>query len=294
MPAIDPDLRLCWLFGPGADAVAHESMLASDADVLIVDLEDFTPEASRAQARGLLTALLARAKVAGKLAAVRINDLGADGPHDLAAAMQAGADIIAYPKAEQASQVFALDQAISHWEHATGAPMGSVEILPVCETARGVLDVRDLVRASVRVRAALLGAEDLATDLCAERHPDGLELEQARRHFLLLCRAAGIEPVDAPYTYGDGEGARQEAVRSRRLGYRSKSAVRADHASLIRNVLSPDIDEVAHAKVVVQTFEAARSRGEERALVGDHWVEVPTYRQARRLLDRARRLSGLS
>jgi len=294
MPVIDPDLRRCWLFGPGADPASHEAMLASGADVLIIDLEDFTPPDRRAEARGLLPALLARVKIAGKLAAVRINDLSTDGTHDLAAAMQAGADVIAYPKAEQASQMFALDQAISHWEQVIGRPMGSVEILPVCETACGVLDVRELARASARLRAALLGAEDLATDLCAQRQPDGLELEQARRHFLLLCRAAGIEPVDAPYTFGDGEGARLETLGSRRLGYRSKSAVRPAHAALIRDVLSPATDEVAHAQAVVQAFEAARSRGEERAQVGDHWIEVPTYRHARRLLDRVRRLAGLS
>ncbi|HMN91617.1 MAG TPA: CoA ester lyase [Hydrogenophaga sp.] len=292
MPAIDPDLRRCWLFGPGADAGAHEAMLASGADVLIFDLEDFTPEHLRAQARELMPALLARTKSAGKLAAVRINDLGSDGPQDLAAAMQAGADIIAYPKAEQASQMAALDQAIGHREQATGRPMGSVEILPVCETARGVLDVRELARASARVRAALLGAEDLATDLCAERQPDGLELEQARRQFLLLCRAAGIEPVDAPYTFGDGEGVRQETTRSRRLGYRSKSAVRPEHGSVIRDVLSPAQDQIARAKAVVLAFEAARARGEDRARVADHWVEVPTYRHALRLLDRARRLAN--
>ncbi len=291
MPAIDPDLRRCWLFGPGADAGAHEAMLASGADVLIVDLEDFTPENLRAQARELLPALLAHTKSAGKLAAVRINDLGSDGPQDLAAAMQASADIVAYPKAEQASQMAALDQAIGHWEHATGRPTGSVEILPVCETARGVLDVRELVRASTRVKAALMGAEDLATDLCAERRPDSLELEQARRQFLLLCRAAGIEPVDAPYTFGDGEGARQETIESRRLGYRSKSAVRPEHASVICEVLSPGLEQIAHAKAVVLAFEAARALGEDRARVGNHWVEVPTYRQAQRLLDRARRLA---
>ena len=39
----DPDLRRTWLFGPGADARMHEAMLASGADALILDLEDFTP-----------------------------------------------------------------------------------------------------------------------------------------------------------------------------------------------------------------------------------------------------------
>jgi citrate lyase subunit beta/citryl-CoA lyase len=56
----DPDLRRTWLFGPGADAQAHEAMEASGADALIVDLEDFTPPPRRDEARRALGALLAR------------------------------------------------------------------------------------------------------------------------------------------------------------------------------------------------------------------------------------------
>ena len=48
----DPDLRRTWLFGPGADAAVHDAMLASGADALIVDLEDFTPAPRRAAAPG--------------------------------------------------------------------------------------------------------------------------------------------------------------------------------------------------------------------------------------------------
>jgi citrate lyase subunit beta/citryl-CoA lyase len=40
----------------------------------------------------------------------------------------------------------------------------------------------------------------------------------------------------------------------------------------------------------VDGFDAARARGEDRALVDGLWVEVPAYRNARRLIERARRL----
>jgi citrate lyase subunit beta/citryl-CoA lyase len=39
MPTVEPDLRRTWLFGPGADARAHDAMQRSGADALIVDLE---------------------------------------------------------------------------------------------------------------------------------------------------------------------------------------------------------------------------------------------------------------
>ena len=85
------DLRRTWLFGPGADAQAHEAMQRSGADVLIVDPEDFTPAARRDEARHALASLLQRWRDAGRVTAVRINALDADGPIDLAAAMPARA-----------------------------------------------------------------------------------------------------------------------------------------------------------------------------------------------------------
>ena len=293
MPLPDPDLRRTWLFGPGADPKAHDAMIGSGADALIVDLEDSTPLPRRDEARRALAGLMQRFREARRIGAVRINALDGDGPFDLAAAMPARPDVIAYPMAASAGQMHALHAALTHWEATLGLPTGSTEILPVCETALGVVDLRAIVGASPRIRCALLGTEDLAADLCAERHPDAVELDHARRRFLLECRAAGIEPIDAPYTFGDTDGAVAEARYARRLGYRCKSLVLPEHAKPLNEVLSPSADELKRAGAIVDAFEAARERGEDRALVDGLWVEVPTYRNARRLIERARRLDSL-
>ena len=292
MPPVDSDLRRTWLFGPGADADAHEAMLRSGADALIVDLEDFTPPAKRDAARAALAGLLQRWRDAGRIAAVRINALDAEGPIDLAAAMRARPDVVAYPMAVSAAQMHALHAAITHWEGVLGLAPGATEILPVCETALGVVEVRAIAGGSPRIRAALLGAEDLAADLCAERQPDAVELDHARRRFILECRAAAIEPIDAPYTFSDVEGAVRETRYARRLGYRCKALVRPEHAGPINAALTPSDDELRRAAKMVESFEAARARGEDRALVDGLWVEVPTYRNARRLVERAQRLKA--
>ena len=291
MPALDPDLRRTWLFGPGADTAAHDAMFASGADALIVDLEDFTPPPRRAEARDLLTRYVQGCHESGRLAAVRINALEGDGTTDLAAAMAARPDVIAYPMSERAEQMQALHAAITGWESQLDIGFGSTEILPVCETALGVVDVRAIAAASARIRCALLGSEDLANDLCAERGRDAVELDHARRRFVLECRAARIEPIDAPYTYVDSEGAVSEARFARRLGYRSKSLVRPEHASALNAAFTPHGDELRRAQAIVKAFDAARARGEDRALVEGLWVEVPAYFNARRTLERARRLA---
>jgi len=290
VPTLDPDIRRTWLFGPGTDSAAHEAMLGSGADALIVDLEDFTPPHQRGEARGMLAPFAQACRDRGRLAAVRINALEADGTLDLAAAMKARPDVIAYPMADRPAQMHALHAAISHWEWSLGLASNSTEILPVCETALGVADVRAIAAGSSRIRCALLGAEDLANDLCAERGADAVELDHARRRFVLECRAARIEPIDAPYTFSDADGAEREARFARRLGYRSKSLVRPEHARILNAALTPDTSELIGAQAIVDSFDAAMARGEARALVDGLWVEVPTYRNARRLIERARRL----
>lgn len=287
---LDPDLRRTWLFGPGADTVVHVRMAACGADVLILDLEDFTLPALRPAVRASLPGVLQGWREAGAMTCVRINALDADGPTDLAAVMPARPDIVAYPMAASAAQMQHLDILIGDHERALGLPPGSTEILPVCETALGVADLRLIAAGSPRIRAALLGTEDLANDLCAERSPDAVELDHARRRFVLDARAAGIEPIDAPYTYGDVDGAVREAAFARRLGYRSKSLVHPEHAAALNDAMSPSPEAVARAQAQVQAFEAARARGEERALFEGLWLEVPTWRNAVRLLERARRL----
>jgi citrate lyase subunit beta / citryl-CoA lyase len=279
-----PELRRAWLFGAGADPAMHEAMAASGADVLIHDLEDYTPPERRAEARALAPALYQRWRDKGVLVCVRINPLESVGYIDLKSVMHARPDIVAYPKAANAFQIRALDVAITTHEAALGIERGAIEILPVCETALGVVNVREMAGASARVRCALLGSEDLAADLGADRTREAVELDYARGRFILECRAAAIEPVDAPYTFADFTGAAHEARQARRLGYRTKGVVRPEHVLPVRDALMPTLQEVAHARRVVSAFEAARKRGEDRVLVDGLWIDVPTYTNARRLV----------
>src|ERR671931_2209083 len=79
-----PLARRSWLFVPGADAAAHRAAARSGADVIVLELEDFTPPARRAKARSLSAAAFALWRQHGAIAAVRINPLEADGLEDLA------------------------------------------------------------------------------------------------------------------------------------------------------------------------------------------------------------------
>jgi citrate lyase subunit beta/citryl-CoA lyase len=289
-----PDLRRSLLFVAGADGAAHTQALQSQPDVLVQDLEDFTPQQSKQAAREMSADLFARARARGIIPAVRVNLLSGLGMIDLAAVVPARPELILLPKAESSRQIVALAQEIERIEAAQGLSVGKIEIVPTAETALGVVNLKEIVQASPRVKSCVLGAEDLAADLVAVRTSQADELAYARSRFLLECRALGIEPIDPPYTYSDIEGCERESHRSRQLGYRSKSAVTAAHINIIHRVFTPSPEEIDHAGRLVAAFEGARAKGQDRALVDGLWIEPPAYLNAQRLLERARRLDAIN
>jgi citrate lyase subunit beta / citryl-CoA lyase len=193
-------IRLCrsWLFLEGANEAVLQCAASSGADVLIQELEDFTPPALRPAARALAGELYAQWRQAGAVVAVRVNPLEQDGMDDLAAVMRARPDIVALPKVAEPSHVARLDQAVGRFERDYGIAEGSTALLPNIEFARGLVQTAIIAKTSARISACLLASEDLAADLGAERGSDGLELAYCRQRFLVECVAAGVVAVDCP------------------------------------------------------------------------------------------------
>jgi citrate lyase subunit beta/citryl-CoA lyase len=288
--------RLCraWLFVEGANETLLANAAASGADVLIHELEDFTPPALRAKARALAPELYPVWREAGVLVAVRVNPLDGDGMDDLAAVMRGRPDIVALPKVAEPVHVVKLAEAVSRFERDYGIAEGSTALLPNIEFARGLVQTGAIATASPRVAACLVAAEDLAADLGAEREPDSIELAYARQRFLVECVAAGVVAVDCPYTWSDAAGVERDTRWARRLGYTAKSGVDLAHAAIINRVLTPSVAELDRASRIVTTFEAARGRGEARVEVDGSLIEVPTYLTAKRLLARGEALHQFS
>jgi len=289
-PRRAPALRRSWLFLPGADQAALESAPKSGADVLIQELEDFTPPERRAEARALAPALYDRWRAAGALAAVRINPLEGDGNADLAAVMRGRPDIVMMPKVAEPRQVAALGEAVLRQEYVFGIPAGTTELVPNVETARGLINAFAIATASPRVTGVAGSTEDMAADLGAPRTREGRELLYARERLHVDCTAAGVLSIDCPYTFADLAGAEADARLARSLGYVAKSAVRAAHAAAVNRAMTPAPEEVRQARAVIAAFEAARAKGEDRVELDGRLVEMPFYLGAQRLLRRAEAL----
>ncbi len=280
--------RFCrsWLFLEGANEAALSGAPESGADVLIQELEDFTPPELRAKARALAADLYPAWRAAGRVVAVRVNPLDQDGMDDLAAVMRGAPDIVALPKVAEPHHVTRLDEAVTRLERAYRIPEGSTALLPNIEFARGLVQTAAIASASRRTVACLMASEDMAADLGAERGQDGIELAYCRQRFLVECVAAGVVAVDCPYTLSDLDGLSRDTRWARRLGYVAKSLVAPDHARIVNGILSPDESEVRRARRLVAAFETARSAGQGRVELEGALVELPAYHTAKRLLAR--------
>jgi citrate lyase subunit beta/citryl-CoA lyase len=263
-----------WLFVPGADAAAHAAAARSGADVIILELEDFTPPALRPRARALAARAFEAWRRAGATAAVRVNPLEGDGRTDLESVLPGKPDVVLMPKVASARQVEALEQA-------TG---GAFDLVPNVETAAGLVNLQSILKSSRKILAALLASEDLVADLGTNRSRGGEELAYARQRFLLECRAGGVEAIDCPYTFSDVKGALADAKWAKRMGYRMKSVVDSSHVRAINRVLTVQASEVCRARKIISAFEQSRQQGKERARVAGKLVEAPIYAAAKRLL----------
>lgn len=284
--SLDYELLRSWLFVPAADQAALHQAARSGADVAIAEFEDFTPPDARPRARAMLQDALEAWRSAGIVPAVRINPLRTeDGPADLDAALDAGAQVIAFPKTQGPDDVRAVAARVA--AHSNGA---AVDLLPNIESAAALVQTVAIAQATDRVKACLVASEDMAADLQAVRSPEGAELRYVRERFLVDCRAAGVVPVDCPYTWTDDNGLVRECSYARQLGYTAKSAVQADQARLINEAMTPSAREIDHARKIVAAFDDARARGLDRALLDGHAIEAPTRSNAARLLERADKL----
>jgi citrate lyase subunit beta/citryl-CoA lyase len=267
--------RRTWLFVPGADESAHAAAARSGADVIVLELEDFTPPELRPKARSLAAKAFALWRKAGAIPAVRVNPLELDGTEDLKGVLPGRPDIVMMSKVDSPDKVRSLDRETA----------GRFELVPNVETAAGLMRSFEIAKASPRVTAMLVASEDMVADLGTARSRTGEELAYVRARFLVECRAAGVEAIDCPYTFSDVKGAVADARYAKRLGYRMKSLVDPSHAKAINAVLSPSDKELARARKIVAAFEKARSQGKERAKVDGALIEVPIYAAAKRLLE---------
>lgn len=278
------------LFVPGHRDRMLEKAPGSGADGLLYDLEDSVPAGDRATARTMLGEALSAARTLPRY--VRINGIADAGKDetaaDLDAIILAGVDGIVLPKAQSADDVVWTAGQIDTLEQARGLDAGSVEIVPMIESALGVQFAHEILTASPRVASVIVGSAqdgDLQTDLGAGWSPEGTELLYSRSRILVAARAAGIDhPMDGVFLgLNDEDGLIRDSENARRLGYRGKTVIHPRQIEPVHRVFTPDQKELAYYRDMIAAFEDA---GGNAFNFKGKMIDRAMIRKARGLLDR--------
>jgi citrate lyase subunit beta / citryl-CoA lyase len=261
------------------------------ADAIVLDLEDSVPPAEKANARKLIPEALRQVARGGGEVAVRVNNEPALLFDDIDAAIQPGLDSIALPKAESADQIYQVVGQIAALESHRGIPIGHVKLSLAIETPRGLLAARAIAETSDRIATMSVGVEDYCLELGVEPSDDGMELLYPVSKLVTICKAAGITPTGLLGSIADFrdiaafEGA---ALRARRLGCLGAGCIHPDQVTVLNRVFSPDPAKVEYAERVVTAFEDGVRRGTASVNVDGKMVDVPVYKRALVIRERAR------
>ena len=182
-----------FLFAPGNHPRRVEKAFSLDADAVILDLEDACPIAEKVATRSVAVAACQRQRKC--LGYVRINATSTEYAYgDIVAVVQKGVDGIILPKLETVDEIRAVDWVIRNLEQARGLPVGAIDIIPIIETGKGMINIRSITAADTRVKRIAFGAGDFTLDMNMEWSRVETELLTYRSECVLASRAADIEP----------------------------------------------------------------------------------------------------
>lgn len=311
----DKELRpeRCLLSLPATTERFFPKAAQSEADTVMIDLEDAVAPDLKEGARKRVVEVLHELDWGLKTVCVRINGLDTPWAYRDLIAVAEGCprlDTIMVPKVERAEDVYAVATLLNGIELAIGRtnPVG-IEIL--IETALGMVNVEAIARSSERLESISFGPGDYSAsmgnrseviggpdpDYTVLTYPDG-EGRRERHwndvwHFALsriatACRAYNLRALDGPYPdFHDPDGFLASARRAVSLGYVGKWAIHPSQVPLANEVFGPTEEAVGHARRLLDALERGAADGKGAVTLDGKMIDLAHARQARRIIAQA-------
>lgn len=260
------------LFVPGADLERIPKALATEASIVIVDLEDAVEADAKFSVRKGLEAW-AEANPNRRFF-LRIND--GKSPwflDDLAFAGRIAKNVLGVmlPKAERVKDVVAVERL-------------GVPVIPLIETAAGVTNLREICAVDAVTRLSF-GELDLAFDLGVTRGTEGAKqlLNHVRAQICLHSHAAGLNaPLDTVYPdFKDIAGFEEQLKFAKSMGFGGSLCIHPSQVDSINRTFVPSAEELAWAERVV---DAAKKFGTSVFQLNGEMIDKPVILYAEALL----------
>jgi citrate lyase subunit beta/citryl-CoA lyase len=262
-------------------------------DGIILDLEDAVAPDKKDEARYLVRNALCGIDFYGAERMVRINQ-GDRGIKDLEYLIPYNVNLILLPKCENPEQLLAVNEKIDSIRktHKIDNP---VWIMPIIESALGVINAYQIASCADNVVSLAIGLEDYTADLGTRRTIEGTESFFARSMVVNAARAAGIQPIDSVFSdVGDMEGLRQNVLRSKSLGFDGMGCIHPRQIVVIHDAFAPTPDEIDKAKKIVFAFHKATEQGLGVVALGTKMIDPPVVKRALNTINLALKMNKLA
>ncbi len=281
-------LRRTRLYIPGNIPAMVQNAMIYGADSLIFDLEDSIPIAEKDSARILVRNAIQTLDFEGCEVTVRINSLDTEFYNDdLKAIAHKKLDGILLPKTETLDDILYTDNLLTVLEEEKKIPKNKIKLMPIIESAVGVLNI-DQIATGPRVVAIGLGGEDLTADIGAKRTKEGKELEYIGSRIIIACAANKIQAIDTVYAdVNDPEGLYEIALKASNIGFQGKSVIHPSQIEPVHRAFMPSKEEITKAKRIVKAYKDAIKKGSGAISVDGRMVDLPIVIRSERILKRA-------
>jgi citrate lyase subunit beta/citryl-CoA lyase len=261
-------------------------------DGIILDLEDAVAPEKKDEARFLVRNALCGIDFYGAERMVRINQ-GERGLEDLEYLIPYNVNLILLPKCETPDQIHAVNKKINELVTRHASPV--TWIMPIIESALGVINAYAIASASPNIVALAIGLEDYTADLGTRRTAEGTESFFARSMVVNAARAAGIQPIDSVFSdVGDMEGLRQNVIRSKALGFDGMGCIHPRQIVVIHETFAPTSEEIEKAKKIVFAFHKAQELGLGVVALGTKMIDPPVVKRALNTITLALKMNKLA
>ena len=274
---------------PGDDRRKIEKSLTLGVDCICMDMEDGVAVNRKAEARATIAQALQELDFGKSEKLARINSVGSGWEaEDIAAVLPYRPDGIVLPKCESLEQVQWASDIIAGAEVKYGWPLDSIRMLVGVETAKGILNLKEIA-SHPRLDGIIFGGEDFAASVGATRTREATELLYARQAVVVACAAFGLQAIDIVYIdFKDAEGLRVEAEQGAGFGFSGKQVIHPNQVQVTQEAFTPSDAAIAEASRIVETFEASQQAGKGAYALDGKMIDMPLLKNAQKVLERAK------
>jgi citrate lyase subunit beta / citryl-CoA lyase len=279
------------LFVPGHLPRFLDKAAQTEADALILDVEDSVPPPHKAEARRNVKDYLDRG-VYKQQVFIRVNavDTGML-PEDLRWTAHPATTGFMFTKICDRKDIHYFDRLLTQIEADKELPPGKFKMCPLIETACAGLHTFEIATASPRLVALAFGGEDYLTDLDGLHRKHGLGFLVPRALLIMAARAARLEAIDTPYLdIHDDEGFLREVTLARELGFSGQLCLHPNQIPVANRIFAPSEEEIREATRIVNAIEEGRQKGLGVGLLDGSLIGPPMEKRARAVLRKVERI----